>query len=150
MKRLLFICTGNTCRSSMAEGLAKMIFKESGLSEWQIHSAGTFAVKDQQANSKAIKVAKDKNIDLSQHKSKSVPINIEDYDLILTMTKSHKNQIETLYNIDKGNIFTLNEYAHGTEEDIIDPFGREIAVYRETFKELEVAVEKVANKLKKQ
>ncbi|MFP4456110.1 MAG: low molecular weight protein arginine phosphatase [Clostridia bacterium] len=150
MKRLLFVCTGNTCRSSMAEGLAKEIFNNLGLSEWEIHSAGTYAIRGQKANPKAIKVAFEEGIDLSEYKSKSIPANINDYDLVLTMTKSHKRQIEELFELDDRKLFMLNKFAYGTEENVVDPFGKEIDAYRETFTQLKEALKKVANKIKKQ
>lgn len=149
MNKLLFICTGNTCRSSMAEGLAKKIFNELKISDWQIDSAGTFALNGQQANPKAIELTKEYNIDLTRHKSKSLPLNIDDYDLILTMTKSHKNYLESFCDVEKEKVFTLNEFANGSPKDILDPFGKNIKVYRETFNQLEKAIKKVANIIKK-
>ena len=89
--KLLFVCTGNTCRSPMAQALAQKIFTDKNIIG-QIDSAGIFANPFQGASVNSILAMKDFGIDISNYKSKQITKNmLDENDFIIAMTKSHKN-----------------------------------------------------------
>ncbi len=110
-QKILFVCTGNTCRSPMAEALFREI-AGAGESGFQVISAGTSAGRGVPAAEEAVQVLKEKGIDLSEHQSRPITEELlKEADLILTMTRSHK---ESLLQLEPGvgdKVFTLKEYA---------------------------------------
>lgn len=165
MKTILFVCTGNTCRSSMAEGLFKEMLKNRSdiQSEIKVISAGTSAWNGDRASQYAIAVLKEKGIDLQEHRSTALTLDlIENADLILTMTSSHKAAVLNLCPEAHEKVFTLKEYTrceaegdskmdffgYGNPEDISDPFGQSIEVYRKSAAEIEESLKKLIKKIK--
>lgn len=122
----MFVCTGNTCRSPMASGIAKNIFKDT---EVDIISRGVCVYTNSAASENAICAMNSMNIDLSKHISKQVTItDISESNLIFTMTNNHKNILLELSPESASKIFTLTEYI-GTNKDILDPFGLSLDYY---------------------
>lgn len=110
---ILLICTGNTCRSSMAEGFLKAMLNDidENNHNFNVMSAGISAMDGEYPSEHAIEALKEHDIDISDFRSKQVTESmIEEADLILTMTSSHKNMITS--NIPNANnkTFTLKEY----------------------------------------
>jgi protein-tyrosine-phosphatase len=135
----------------MAEGIFKDILKTTD-KNIQISSAGINAFEGDKANLKAIKVLKEKDIDISGHRARQLTIHmLNDADLILTMTYVHKRIIIDYIQKESddtsiGNkVFTLKEYAYLISVgkinkhnlDIADPFGMDYNVYEQTMKEIE-------------
>lgn len=133
MKSILFVCTGNTCRSCMAEGILKDILK-SEQNDIKIGSAGLFVGMSHNASKNAIDVLNNEwNIDITKHKPKQLEkSDISQYDLILTMTKVHKYAILNSYKEGLGKVFTLKEYVkfNNINNDIIDPYGGSYEDYK--------------------
>ena len=100
-----------------------------------IESAGIFAEEDMPASENAVKALKRLyDIDLSYHRSQPVTEDLlKQCDLILTMTKGHKQVLESLA---KGKVFTLSEYASDGVADVSDPFGGDLEEYEETAHEI--------------
>ena len=154
VKRILFVCTGNTCRSSMAEALLKYMLEKNHIENVEVFSAGTGVFYTSGASEYAVEVMKEKGIDLSFHRSKQVTDDmLLEADLILTMTESHK---KTLLRINPGvadKVFTLKEFAYGPYEvddtDISDPFGLSKNYYEQCGDEIVQALQMVIEKIKK-
>ena len=91
MKRhVLFICTGNLCRSPIAEGILKLRLAERRIDSVDVFSAGTFAMDGRPAADLAVTVAADHNVDLSEHRSRHITRQmLADADLVIGMEKDH-------------------------------------------------------------
>lgn len=143
---ILFVCTGNTCRSPMAQGLLEDMARKKDL-DMVVRSAGVFALDGQSVSREAVQVLREEGINISHHRANMIHRDlVEESDLILTMSKSHKEALLSKYDFIEGKVFTLKEYAYGLEEDILDPFGRGIDVYRHTKEEIKDALEEIIYK----
>lgn len=144
---ILFVCTGNTCRSPMAQAILEKKAKENGL-DIVVKSAGIYALDGQNASKNAIKSLALDGIDISKHRANIIHRDLlEEADLILTMGNSHKEILISKYDFIKNKTYTLKEFAYGIDEDVIDPFGGDINVYNDTKKELNKALDEVVKKL---
>lgn len=155
---ILFVCTGNTCRSSMAEGIFKEILKKTNNKTIHVSSSGINAFEGECANGKAINALKKKSIDISSHRAKQLDYDIINVsDLILTMTTEHKNILEHSVPEAAHKIYTLKEYAYlisneksnGNNLDIADPYGMDYNVYEQIMREIEAELQKIINNINK-
>ncbi|MGI6678052.1 MAG: low molecular weight protein arginine phosphatase [Dehalobacterium sp.] len=149
--KILFICTGNTCRSSMAEELARAKIRERQLDKKIIiASAGTAAYDGSPASPKAVEVLKEKNLDLSGHRSRRVTLEmLKESDYIFTMTLLQKQQILYVYPEGEGKTFTLKEFAFDALGDlnIDDPYGYDLDYYRRCSLQLEDIISRILEKI---
>lgn len=156
---ILFVCTGNTCRSPMAEGIFKDMLKKNKIDNIDVSSAGLSAFPGEGANEKAVKVLGEKGIDIGMHRASQLSEEIDKADLILTMTLSHKEAIENYFKYRTGErapyLFTLKEFAAKLsgeklkDTDIEDPFGRKYSFYKKSRDEIEKELQKILNNLDK-
>lgn len=129
----------------MAEGILNHMAKEKSLN-LSAKSAGIYAYDGNKASTNAILVMNGMGIDINNKKSIQIHRNLlEEADVVLTMSNSHKEELLIRFPFAEEKIFLLNEYAHGINKDIDDPFGRGELAYKKAAEEIYKAIEKIVN-----
>ncbi len=145
MKTILFICTGNVCRSPMAEGLFRHLTRERG--EYEILSAGVGAIDGQRPSPFAIQALQELGIDLSAQRSQALTAElVQRADYVFGMTQGHVDTVALLYPKAGEKTFLLREFddtLQGYEKDIPDPIGEGLEVYRECRDKIEQGLQSV-------
>lgn len=147
IRRIIFVCTGNTCRSPMAESLyASMEFGE-GI---EVTSRGLVVLFPEPLNPKAETVLKTHGLELNNHITKQFHSSeVDETTLVLTMTQSQKATLLKEYSIQPDCCYTLKEFA-GETGDVVDPYGGSLIDYEECFSELARIVRKMAYRIEKE
>lgn len=146
--RLLFVCTGNTCRSPLAEALARREAIERGLADVEVASAGTSAWDGAPASDGALLVALERGLDLSGHRAQQLTRElVQSHDVVLAMGPHHVERAEALGG--EGRTHLLSTFANGpaSGRPINDPFGGDLEAYRETLTELQADIRRVFDRL---
>ena len=146
---ILFVCTGNTCRSLMAEGYANKMASDLGLKEVSACSCGTYASFEFPTPKIVLELLKNEGVDASSHVSTpATKETIEKADLILVMEKSHLSDIVSLYPSAKTKTFLLKDFAGvNSGGEIRDPIGKPDREYKSCMEEIKECERKVFKKL---
>jgi len=137
--RIMFVCTGNTCRSPMAEGALRKLLEKDDITNVEIVSSGTGAIYGYPATDFAIEAAKIWDANISKHKSQPVTRElIERMDLVLCMSPSHCQHVKRMAESSRDKVYLLRNYPKkGCEgEGIDDPIGGTLDIYNHAFLEI--------------
>lgn len=152
--KVMFICTGNICRSAMAHGLFEKKLIDNNISNVSVYSCGISASIGDTPTYEARRVMEEYDVDISKHIATNIRYsNIEEMDLILCATTSHKNVVISMYPQLQDKVFTMKEYVNYQREyhnpiDIKDPWGYDIDTYRSCAGEIDECLELLINKIK--
>ncbi len=152
MKKIVFVCTGNICRSAMAHQYLQTKVKQLGIeNDFLIDSCGIYASTGEQSTRYAIEVMKNYDVNMLSHRAKNIyDLDLKDYDMILCMTEEHKRVLASIFPDLYTKIYTLKEYNQlsSSDKDIKDPWGYDLKTYQECAKEIVDNVDQLLNKLK--
>lgn len=144
MKKILFVCNGNTCRSPMAVSIFKNLLNDKKIrNKYVIHSAGINAGNNLPMNDNAIKALKTLNIKVFPHSSMRLDEkDLESSNIVITMTTEQKEFLSNYKNV-----YSIKELTSG--EDILDPFGEDFECYLKVCQKLIDSIEKIFDLLEK-
>lgn len=147
-RRVVLVCTGNTCRSALAEALLRRALEERGVTDVDVSSAGTGAWEGAPASEGAYLVGLESGLDLSGHRARLLTGDVvSQSDLILTMARHHRARVLELGA--EGRVHLVGDFAGRSDgsPEVADPFGADLDVYRQTRDELAELMAMVAARL---
>jgi protein-tyrosine-phosphatase len=154
IKNVLFVCTGNSCRSAMAEALMKKYLKELGKDDIKVSSAGIAAIDGFPPTDETVKVLSEEGMDITGHRTRKLDENIvKAADLILVMEEMHRGFIDSTYPEGSYKTYLLKEYGvdddpnYPESKEISDPITKPIEYYRLSLQIIRDQVRRIAKLL---
>lgn len=150
MKRvILFVCTGNICRSPMAEGLFAAHARRAGENDlFEVYSTGTWGMEDEPASGNAVLAMARRGIDISAHRSKMITLrDMEKSDAVIVMTRSHREALGAEFPHHRAKVHLMSELSDRIF-DIGDPYGGTRDEYESTARQLENLIQTGYAKIK--
>jgi protein-tyrosine-phosphatase len=146
--RVLFVCSGNTCRSPLAEALFRRLVAEAGREDIVVTSAGTSACDGAPASEGAYLVALEQGLDLSAHRARLLnAARAAEADVVFTMGRGHLARVRRLHRPARAHLLGAYAGAPEGEDEVRDPFGGDVEIYRETFRQLETLLRAACGRL---
>ena len=152
--RILFVCSGNICRSAMAAEYARHRVAASGLRHAVVDSAGTLGIEGERAFPEAIEVLREHGLHLGNHRSRGLrEQDFKTADLVIVMTLAHLDEIDNRFPLGAAPRRLLRAFEKGVEprdgaEDLEDPIGKPLEAYRECFEIIKTCVDHLVLHLK--
>lgn len=142
MNSILVVCEGNVCRSPMAEGIF------AALAPWaRVRSAGVRALIGMPADDTAIKLMRERGIDISAHRAAQILDSVcASADLILVMSRDQREWIGNMYPQVRGRVFRLGHFA---DFDVVDPVGRPESVFRKSLDQISAGAQEWVARIEK-
>lgn len=148
--KIIFVCTGNTCRSPMAQALFAKKVAEGNLPV-EVESRGTSVYSDEVINPKAVEALSAVGIKDFEHTARGLSKeDLDTADILLTMTQQQKFSIIKIFPNYKYKVFTLAEYVTDSKDDISDPYGKSQIFYNFCAAEIGKLVDELYEIIKEQ
>ncbi len=150
---IVMVCTGNTCRSPMAEGILNSILNHRGEDAIVVSSAGISGLEDHPASQIAVEAAGHWGVDISAHRSKGLTLDmIKSADLLLAMSPEHVEYILRLEPAAAKKTFLIKAFPRPyspAQEGVDDPIGGFLDQYNRTYLELDDVIRRAASEILK-
>jgi protein-tyrosine-phosphatase len=150
MIKIIFVCTGNICRSPIAEGIMKNRFQQDNRSDYSVTSMGTHGLDGNSASQYAIEVCAENGINIADHIARAlVPDELENSTHVFVMEPIHIDYIFTFFPKIKHKTYLLASWPDRKTKKLAikDPVGGSISVFRKTFTELSIHIDRVYPKI---
>lgn len=145
--QVLLICTGNTCRTPMAEGILKKLLAEQGAQMVHVKSAGIGAMDGMPASFIGVSVSRMHEVNIMHHRSQQVTKKLMDKsDLVLVMAENHMNYMREKFPQHMNKVHLLKNFENDDppeDPNVFDPIGGDAELYEEVFLGLEEEMKRI-------